>query len=93
MEQTIGGLAGLAIGLVFGLIILLVLGLILRWLWNTTLPDVMGVKQVTLFQAIKILFIASILFGGHRVVAVQTTTEARTPATPLPVEQAASHLN
>ncbi len=62
-------IVGAAIGLVMGLIILAILGLLLSWLWNSTLPDVLGVKTVTTWQAIKIMFIASMLFGGHRVIA------------------------
>jgi len=69
MSDPTGLLVGLIAGLILGLIALAVLGLVLQWLWNTTLPEVIGVKEVTLFQAIKILLIASILFGGHRVVA------------------------
>ena len=58
-------------GLVIGIQILVLLGLILQWLWNTTLPDVLGVKPVSVVQAIKIPFISSILFGGYRVVETQ----------------------
>jgi hypothetical protein len=57
-------------GLIIGILILVLLGLVLQWLWNTTLPDVFGVKPVTVVQAIKILFISSILFG-YRVVETQ----------------------
>ncbi len=81
MDQVFGLGIGLIIGIVLGLIVLAVLGLILQWLWNTTLPDVLGVKEVTLFQAIKILLIASILFGGHRVVAVQKVSETASGTT------------
>jgi len=59
---------GLVVGLAIGAFILVVFGLILQWLWNSTLPEVLGVNQVTTWQAIKIMFIASMLFGGHRVV-------------------------
>ena len=60
---------GLVVGLAIGAFILVVFGLILQWLWNSTLPEVLGVNQVTTWQAIKIMFIASMLFGGHRAVA------------------------
>ena len=59
---------GLVVGLAIGAFILVVFGLILQWFWNSTLPEVLGVNQVTTWQAIKIMFIASMLFGGHRVV-------------------------
>lgn len=71
MDQIAGAAVGLVAGLVIGLILLTLLGIVLRWLWNTTLPEVLGVKDISLFQSIKILLIASILFGGHRVVTVQ----------------------
>ena len=71
MEE--GAMAGALLGLVFGVLvgatILVVLAFILKWLWNTTLPEVLGVKTITTWQAIKIMFIASILFGGHRAVS------------------------
>ena len=71
MEHIVGAAVGLVLGLALGLIVLALLGFVLQWLWNTTLPEVLGVREVTLVQAIKILLIASILFGGHRVVTVQ----------------------
>jgi uncharacterized membrane protein len=62
---------GLLVALVVGLIVLALLGLVLQWLWNSTLPEVLGVKEVSVIQAIKILLIASILFGGHRAVRIE----------------------
>jgi hypothetical protein len=80
MEQVVGGFIGLVIGLAIGIVVLIILGLILKWLWNTTLPDVLGVKPVTTVQAIKILFISSILFGGYRVVETQVEPSTEPPA-------------
>jgi len=60
MESIIG----LVIGLVIGLILLAIVTLIFRWLWNTTMPDVFGVKSLSFGQAFKILLISSMLFGG-----------------------------
>mgnify|MGYP001815056462 CR=1 FL=1 len=68
MENIIGAIIGLAIGIA----ILLVLVFIFKWLWNITMPEVFGLKELTLWQALRVLILASILFGGHRVV----TTEA-----------------
>ena len=61
-------IVGLVLGIAIGAMVLVVFGLILQGLWNSTLPDVLGVNQVTTWQAIKIMFIASMLFGGHRAV-------------------------
>jgi len=52
------------IGAIIGLIILAIITLIFRWLWNTTMPDVFGLKSLTFGQSFKILLIASKLFGG-----------------------------
>ena len=75
-----GALLGLVIGVLLGAIVLVVLAVILKWLWNTTLPDVLGVKTVTTWQAIKIMFIASILFGGHRAVSPPDPAADAAPA-------------
>jgi len=53
----LGGLIGVIVGLA-------ILSAILRWLWNSTMPDVFGLKTVTFWQALKLLLIAAILFGG-----------------------------
>lgn len=63
-----------AAGLLLGVLVLLLLGFVLRWLWNDTLPEIAGLKPITTIQAVKLIFIAAILFGGHRFVTVQTTT-------------------
>jgi hypothetical protein len=42
-----------------------VITVILQWLWNTTMPDIFGFKEITFWQALRLLLIASILFGSH----------------------------
>ena len=64
MENIISILAGLAIALV----IFFVLIFIFKWLWNITMPEVFGIREVTFWQAFRILILASILFGGHRTI-------------------------
>lgn len=64
MENIVAVLAGLAIALV----IFFVLILLFKWLWNITMPEVFGIKEVTFWQAFRILILASILFGGHRTI-------------------------
>jgi hypothetical protein len=70
---------GLVMGLLFGILVLLILGWVLHWLWNTTIPDVFGAKRITVVQAIKLLFIASILFGGNRVVMLDAADAIDAP--------------
>ena len=50
------------IAAVFGLI----LGGIVMFLWNAILPDLVGVKPIRFWEAIGLLVLSKILFGGLR---------------------------
>ena len=52
--------------IVIGLILLCIAGVIPQLLWNSTIPEVFGLRTITTWQAIKLLLIALLLFGGHR---------------------------
>ncbi|KUO61606.1 MAG: hypothetical protein APF84_13825 [Gracilibacter sp. BRH_c7a] len=53
------------VGFVFLAAGLFLLGaLLLKYLWNTTIPDLFNLKSVTYWQAFRLLLIASLLFGG-----------------------------
>ena len=43
--------------------------LVFRWIWNHTVPAVFGAKEITFWQSVGILILATILTGGHRVVS------------------------
>jgi hypothetical protein len=73
-------LIGAALGILIALVLIAILTIVFRWLWNTTMPDVFGVRQLSFAQALKILILAGILFGGHRV--VQVPEEAAPEPTP-----------
>ena len=47
---------------------------IFRWIWNRTVPAVFGLKEITFWQAVGILVLASILTGGHRIVSTDVTS-------------------
>lgn len=81
-------LVGAAMGILIGLVILAIFTVIFRWLWNTTMPDVFGVKSLTFWQALKILILAGILFGGHRAVidAPQEVTKQPAAAAAVPAK-------
>ena len=74
---------GLIVGLTIGLVVISIITLIFRWLWNTTMPDVFGLKSLTFVQALKIMLISTMLFGGgtkvmqesHEAVADESTME------------------
>ena len=50
--------------LVFGAAAVLLFGWITMSLWNTILPAVLGVKAISFLQALGILLLSKILFGG-----------------------------
>ncbi|MBM7855797.1 succinate dehydrogenase hydrophobic anchor subunit [Desulfohalotomaculum tongense] len=50
--------------IVLAVLVLFVLAGLLMWLWNITVPQVFGLKQITYWQAFRLLIIAAILFGG-----------------------------
>lgn len=56
----IGAIVLFFVGVVFGL------GAIVMFLWNAILPEVANVKPLNLWQAIGLLILSKILFGGMR---------------------------
>lgn len=50
--------------LLFGSVAVLVFGFVVMSLWNNILPAVTGVKAITFLQALGILVLSKILFGG-----------------------------
>ena len=43
-----------------------VMGSVVMFLWNTILPDLTGVKPIRFWEAIGLLILSRILFGGFR---------------------------
>jgi hypothetical protein len=76
----------IAVSVAAAVVAFIVFTLIFRWIWNRTMPPVFGVREVTFWQAIGILVLASILFGGHRVVNSDFTAFVgkRVHAAPVP---------
>ncbi len=37
---------------------------VFQFLWNITIPEVLGLKTITYWQAFRLLIIAAFLFGG-----------------------------
>jgi hypothetical protein len=50
--------------LVFGIVAITVFSTVVMGLWNAILPAVLGVKTITFIQALGILLLSKILFGG-----------------------------
>ncbi len=49
---------------VAGAVAFLVIGLIVQVLWNTTVPDIFGLRAIDYWEAVRLLLLTSILFGG-----------------------------
>ena len=47
-----------------GVLVVFASAAILRWLWNMTIPQVFGLKEIEYWQAFRLLLIAGILFGA-----------------------------
>ena len=63
-----------AVAIATVLIAFVVFVLVFRWIWNRTVPAVFGLKEITFWQAVGILILASILTGGHRIVSTDITS-------------------
>jgi len=61
---------GVIVGILVALVLIAIFVVVFRWLWNSTMPEVFGLKALSFGQSLKILMLAGILFGGHRVVDV-----------------------
>ncbi|WP_342320611.1 hypothetical protein AAEY27_11350 [Kosakonia sp. BYX6] len=50
--------------LIIGVVVFVALGLVVMSLWNALLPAILGVKSIGFWQALGILVLSRILFGG-----------------------------
>jgi len=48
----------------WGILIALVVTLVFRFLWNTTMPQVFDLREITFWQAFRILLLAGLLCAG-----------------------------
>lgn len=42
--------------------------LLLGWIWNITMPELFGLRQITVYQAMRLLVIGFLLFGVWRLI-------------------------
>ena len=63
--MSMGIMGGMMIGMILVAIALFfVVAAVFRWLWNITIPDVFGIKEITYWQGFRMMILALILFGG-----------------------------
>ena len=51
---------------VFGLVFFALFTFVVKWLWNWLMPALFGLHLITFWQALGILVLSKILFGGFR---------------------------
>lgn len=50
--------------ILLAVVILFAVSALLQWLWNITITRIFGVREITYWEAFRLLIIAGILFGG-----------------------------
>lgn len=53
------------LGIIAAAALAILFGLVIQWLWNSIMPDIFGLPQVTYWQAVGLVVLSHILFGGH----------------------------
>ena len=51
---------------VFGLVFFALFTFVVKWLWNWLMPALFGMHLITFWQALGLLVLSKILFGGFR---------------------------
>lgn len=65
ISQTIAKKIAIGFALLFGFLFFILFGgIVVQWLWNWLLPDIFGLRRVTLWEALGLLALSRILFGG-----------------------------
>jgi hypothetical protein len=58
---------GIAIGIAFAIAFVLFIflgGFVVQWLWNWLVPDIFALRRITFWEALGLLALCRILFGG-----------------------------
>ena len=64
LDRTFAQLTYAASTIVSIVLAAFLLAFILRYLWNTTMPQIFSLKEISFWQSMRLLLIAIILFGG-----------------------------
>jgi hypothetical protein len=63
--HTIAKKIAIGIALLCGFLVFMFFGgIVVQWLWNWLVPDIFGVRRVTFWEALGLLALCRILFGG-----------------------------
>ena len=59
--------AALSAFFVFAVLVIMAVMLItalLEWLWNITIPDIFGIREISFWEAFRLMLISALLFGA-----------------------------
>ena len=51
-------------GFILGIIMLFISAALLQWLWNITITRIFNVREITFWEAFRLMIIAGLLFGN-----------------------------
>ena len=49
---------------IIGIIALVLFGFVVMWMWNWLMPSIFGLRLITFWQALGLVILSKILFGG-----------------------------
>lgn len=65
VERTVARKVAIGVALLVGFIVFIIAGgLVVRLLWNWLMPDIVGLRQISWAEAVGLLALSRILFGG-----------------------------
>lgn len=65
IARSIAQKIAMGIALLFGFAFLIIIGgFVVQWLWNWLVPGLFGLRQLTIWEALGLLALSRILFGG-----------------------------
>jgi hypothetical protein len=65
IAHTIARKIAIGIALLIAFVLFVVLGgVLVQWLWNWLVPDLFGLRRLTVWEALGLLALSRILFGG-----------------------------
>ena len=49
---------------ILGITVVIGIGFVVKWLWNSLMPELFGLKEITYWQGVGLLVLIKIFFGG-----------------------------
>lgn len=63
MSLGLGLMSGMFSMLLLWIVLMFILSGVLMWLWNITITRIFNIREITYWEALRLLIISAILFG------------------------------